>query len=366
MFRAVSLLCLAAAAALAQAPADIVLRQQFQTDTEGWTSLNPEAELRVETPTLAGEQAAGRLVFSYDLGGGKRSGAIMRAPEGFERARRIRFRAQSDHATGMALLLTEKKPGGGNYAAWFWLPAGQPQTVELTPADFTATDGPGDPVDSDGKLDLDSVEGIGLFDLTQFFGEVPTAPGAPIVLTAPDGHNTVTLQDFEILATPAPSAHNPANLASFNDRDFLDWVTLGGMDLTFSPSANPIGGRALEAAYRQLNGQMEVMLRRVSGEGLAKATRLQFDIASERESTLVVSVEMKKTGGGQGPRFTLPIYAPGDKELFHVDLKLADFQGDGRFDPAQWRSLAIIDITNTGGGDPAENHIWIANVRAVE
>lgn len=80
----------------------------------------------------------------------------------------------------------------------------------------------------------------------------------------------------------------------------------------------------------------------------------------------MVSIEMKKPGGGQGPRFTLPIFPPGGKELFHVDLKLADFEGQGQFDPAQWRSLAIVDVSTASGGQPGANRLWIGNVRAVE
>jgi len=39
-----------------------------------------------------------------------------------------------------------------------------------------------------------------------------------------------------------------------------------------------------------------------------------------------------------------------------VNLKLADFEGDGHFDPAQWKSIAIADTL----GQP--NTIWVAKV----
>ena len=363
MMRALSLLTLAAAAAFAQAPSDVVLRQTFQEDTGGWTALGNDTEMHAEKP--AGDEP-GKLVFSYELTKDKHSGAIIAAPEGFARAQRIRFRIQSDRSTAMGLLLSEKKPGGGNYAAWFWLPAGVWQQVELTPADFTATDGPGDPVDPDGKLDMDTVQGLGFFDLTQFFNDLPAAQQMPIMLSQASGRRTISIEQFEILSSPPepPAAGQGAPLEAF-DRNFLDWVTLGGMDLELSQAGNPLGERALQAAYQPSAGQAEVLLRRISGAGTANAKRLEFDIASEREVTLVVSLEMKKPGGGQGPRFTLPIYPPGGREVFHVDLKLADFDGQGRFDPAQWRSLAIVDVTAIGG--PAEaNRIWIGNVRAVE
>jgi len=365
MVRASCVLWLAAVSGFAQTNPNVILRQEFQKDTDGWSALGTDAEVRAEAPAAGAPEGSGKLVFSYELTKDKHSGAVIRAPEGFAHAQRIRFRIRSDRATPMGLLLSEKKPGGGNYVAWFWLPAGDWQQVDLTPADFTATDGPGDPVDSDGKLDLDAVEGIGLFDLEQFFGELPAAP-LPVVVSDLSGKRTVEIEEFEILSSgePAPAA-KVASLAAF-DRDFLDWVTLGGMNLKLSEKDNPLGESALEADYQPVDGRMEVLLRRVSGPALAKTTRLQFDIASERETTLVVSLEMKKPGGGQGPRFTLPIYPPGNKEVFHVDVKLADFDGQGRFDPAQWRSLAIVDVTAMGGGDTGANRLWIGNVRAVQ
>jgi hypothetical protein len=362
------MLSLAAAAGFAQTATDVVLHQQFQGDADGWTVSGTDAEVRAEAPAANQPGSAGKLIFSYELSPGKHSGAVLPAPQGFARAQRIRFRIKSDRATAMGLLLSEKKPGGGNYAAWFWLPADEWQQVELTPADFTATDGPGDPVDQDGKLDMDAVEGIGLFDLTQFFAALPAAADIPVVVNQASGKRTVAMEDFEVLSSPAPApagAGSGAALESF-DRDFLDWVTLGGMDLKLSAAGNPLGERAMEAAYRQVDGQLEVLMRRVSGAGAANSKRLEFDIASERETTLVVSIEMKKPGGGQGPRFTLPIYPPGGKEVFHVDLKLADFEGHGQFDPAQWRSLAIADVTTAGGGQAGANRLWIGNVRAVE
>jgi hypothetical protein len=342
--------------AFAQQEPETLLRQKGAL---GWTALGDGSEIR---DTDVG------MRFSYDVAPRKLSGAVIGAPQGFERMRSIRFSVETDHDTAMAVLLSEKKPGGGNYAAWFWAPAHVRQQVELTPADFSITDGAGDPLDADGKLDLDQVEGMGIFDLAQFFLAMPGHPDFPVAMNIAGGRHSATLEDFAVIAGPEPppaAGGKVVTLDSF-DRSFLDWVALGGMKLELSPAGNPLGKRAMQASYRQRDGQLTLLVRRVGNPALSKAKRLEFDIASEREVTLVIALEMKKQGpgGGEGPRFSLPIYPPGGKELFHVALDLSDFKGpSGAFDPAQWRSIAILDPA-AGGGADAANTIWIGNMEA--
>jgi hypothetical protein len=255
------------------------------------------------------------------------------------------------------VILSEKEPGG-RYMASFWSPANTWQEIELTPADFIVNDGPGDPVDADGKLDTDSLQGVGIFDLAEFFGALPDNPDFPVIINRPSGTHTILLEDFQLLSTPRqpPSA---GAIDAF-DRNFLRWLTLGGMDLRLSVASNPLGMPALQAKYEQAEGQFAVLLRPLSNLDLAKATRLAFDIASEHESTLIISLESK-----QGERYNLTVYPPGGRERFHVNLKLSDFEGLGKLNPAKLKSLGITDITVASGGAPATNTIWIGKVETL-
>jgi hypothetical protein len=108
----------------------------------------------------------------------------------------------------------------------------------------------------------------------------------------------------------------------------------------------------MQAATGLSEGRFGLIVRRVSTLDLSKATRLAFDIASQNETTLVISLEMKN-----GKRFTQTVYPPGTREAFRVNLKLEDFEGEGTFDAGQWKSIAIADTL----GKP--NTIWIAKVR---
>jgi hypothetical protein len=285
--------------------------------------------------------------------------AVLPAPPGLARLKRLRFRVRADHATALVVLLSEKKPGGGNYTATLWAPANTWQQVELTPADFSVSDGPNDPVDADGKLDLNAVEGIGLTDVAQFFLSQAENPEFPAIVDRASGSHILLLDDFELLAGPEPARAASLAIDRF-DRGFLEWITMGGVQLSMAPKENPLGMPAMEAGYVQTQGHYGLLLRRLANLDLSRATRLAFDVASESEATLVVSLETKT-----GQRFNLTIFPPGKREVFHVNLRLADFEGPGRLEPGQLKSIAITDISAAEGGAEQANTIWIGKMECL-
>jgi hypothetical protein len=362
--RAVGLVLFTTVAAFGQRESNTLLFQTFEKDVSGWTATGEGAEVRSTRDAARVRPGHAALEFTYDLAPQRFAGAVLDAPESFARMRSLRFWARTDHNTAVGVLLTEKKPGGGNYAAWFWTPANTWQAIELTPADFTVTDGPDDPVDADGKLDLDQVDGIAVFDLAQYFSQLTRNSGLPMHVAAASGRHSLLLDSFEVSGSaPVRAAAAPGTVPiDPPGRDFLQWVSPGGMDLKLGGPDGPLGPRALQASYQQVEGRLEILARRVANPQLAQAKRLVFDVASEHESTLMIVLEMTKPGGGAGPRFTLPVYPPGGREVFHVDLKLADFQGEGHFDPARWRTLVILDATGAGVGPGGMNTLWVGNV----
>jgi hypothetical protein len=303
----------------------------------------------------------GTVTIAYELGSKQFSAAVLPVAGTFARMQRVKFRVKPDHDTAVGVLLGEKKPGG-NYTAWFWALANVWQPVELTPADFALGDGPNDPADPDGRLDLDQVEGIAIFDFAHFLGSLPENSAFPVAINRPTGAHTLLLDNFEVV-TGAPQLRHAAEIDSF-DRGFLEWITLGGMDLKLSPTPNPLGMPALQATYEEIQGQFAVLLRRLSNLNLSGAKRLVFDIASERDVTLVISLELKK-----GARYNLTIFPPAGRKVFHVNLSLTDFEPDqngaaGELDPAQLKSLALTDITSATSGESGRNTLWIGRVEA--
>ena len=70
------------------------------------------------------------------------------------------------------------------------------------------------------------------------------------------------------------------------DRGFLPWITSGVMQLKLAAEDNPLHEPALEASYQQTDAPLPVLVRRIGNFDLAKAARLDFDVASDEEITL--------------------------------------------------------------------------------
>jgi hypothetical protein len=208
-------------------------------------------------------------------------------------------------------------------------------------------------------LDLDQIDGIGLTDMAQFFSAQAENPEFPVIVDRAGGAHTLQLADFEIVGGPAAPPRSALAIDRF-DRGYLEWITLGGVKLKLAPAANPLHMNALEASYEQTQGHYGLVLRRISQLDLARATGLAFDIASKTDATVIVSLELRN-----GHRFNRTIYPPGDGEVFHVRLRFSDFEGDGKLDSAQLKSLALTDISAAEGGGGQANTLWIGKVECV-
>lgn len=364
-------------AAIAAAAQSTVFKQTFETDTDQWMVMGTSGSVKLSKDARSG---AGALAFTYSLDGKGLAPAVLPTGQGrLAEMRRIRFWMKSDHDATFAVFLGEKKPGGGDYTASVWAPMNVWQQVNLGLPDFVASDGPNDPVDPDGKLDPDQVEGIGILDLSGFLNQMPAE--SPMVVARKTGQHTLLIDDFEVLGgggvpKSSPLVPSPLVIDAF-DRGFLQWMTLGGMKLSLaSPAGNPIGAPALAAAIQGVDGKLTVMVRRVNGADIAGAKRLAFDIAAEHEGTFTLSIETKtpSSQGGQGPRYNFLIYPPEGRKVFRVNVSLADFEHDanspedpaGTLEASRIKSISIGDITALAGGAVADNRIWIGRMEMLK
>jgi hypothetical protein len=351
--RTIYLYLAAASIALAQQNPDVLLHQDFEEPLTAWTTMGAGGAIRIVNGPGQAHRGNGALAFSYEIKPRQAAMAILPTTPALARMQKLDFWLKTDHASPVAVLLSEQKPGG-NYVAWFWPQANVWQEVELSLADFILSDGPNDPKDPDGKLDLDQVQGIGIFDLATFF-PLLSAPGSPHA-----GAHTLWIDDFEAVAGP-PAAETGMRIDSF-DRGLLSWITTSGAELKLAPATNPLGEPAMQAAYEQTEEPFPSLVRRLGNADLSKATRLDFDIASEQEATIAIGLELKRPGFPQGPRFNLPVYPPGKREVFHVSVKLDDFQGQGKLDPAMLKTLSLTDASAAGSGNMGRNTIWIGKL----
>jgi hypothetical protein len=319
----------------------------------GWVATGPGASVHIVNGAGQAHSGAAALALTYEVKPRQLAAAVMAATPALARMQRLHFWLKTDHACPVGVLLSEKKPGGGNYIAWVWAQAAW-QAVDLTTSDFILSDGPNDPKDSDGQLDLDQLQGVGVFDLSGFF---PALAAPPADRASP---RTLWIDDFEALAGP-PAPSRGMTVDTFAGGD-LSWITTANADLKLAPLSNPLGEAAMQASYDETDEPFPSFVRRLGNFDLSKATRLEFDIASEQEATIGIGLELKRPGAAQGPRFNLPIYPPAKREVFHVSIKLEDFQGQGKLDPAQLKTLILTDTSAAGGGAMGRNTIWIGKV----
>ena len=361
------------AAAYAAQGQTSILKHSFENDTEGWIAMGANGSVKVGKEAKSG---SGALQFSYSLDNKAISSLVFPAGVGnLTGMRRIRFWLKTDHDTPIAVVLAEKKPGGGDYAAMLWASKNVWLRVDLALSDFVASDGPNDPVDSNGKLDTDQVEGIGILDFSAVFNQTPAE--SPMIVEKTVGAHTLLIDDFEILdSAKAATAKPGVILIDSFDRGFSEWITFGGISVSLSPNDNPIGGPALVASIRGVDGKLALLLRRMNPAEIAGAKRLTFEIAAEHEGTFAISIETKKPGvtGGQGPRYNFMINPPEGRTVFRVNVSLADFERDenspddpaGKLEASRIRSIGIGDLTAIVGGAVADNKIWIGRVEMLK
>jgi len=323
-----------------------------QSGVAGWTAVGAGSEL---LPLNGG------LNFAYTISPGSRNVAYMPvAGLSFTGFQSMRFALTTDAPTPVAIVLSEKKPGGGNYTAVVWSPGKQAQPVALSPADFAITDGPTDPVDTDGILDLDQVESIAIVDLGQFFTATATG-GAPFHVRPREGRHFLFIEGFRLLRDPLPAPES--GVVDNFSRLAPAW---------FTPGEAVIGQNngTLKIAYRQLTEEFVAFLRQLPKGDYAGATHLAMDIGSARSAQLLFSITERRDGDKPGPRYNADFLVFGGTQPDHRELALDAFTLDengppdprGKLDPNNIQSLAIVDVS----GESAENTLTLHDLRLVK
>ena len=260
MLSAILLFTLAAQAQTT--PAGMIVHHSFESDENGWITMGGAGSVRVAKDAASRHDGMNSLAYDYSAGKDL-SVAILPVEFSLDKMKSMRFWLKTDISTAVGVLLNEKKPGG-DYATWFWSPKDRWQRIVLTPADFTVNDGPNDPKDPDGRLDLDQIQGIGLLDLKMIFSMLPTSQQLPVQLDRLTGSHTLLVNDFQILSDgPAPATAKDSVVIDDFKRSFARWLTLGGMEMSLRNDENPTGKPAVEATYKQTPGKFALMNHRI-------------------------------------------------------------------------------------------------------
>lgn len=335
----------------------------FETDESGWMVLGSGGSVHIVRGAKEAKSGSGALKFDYEVAPKSAAVAIVPTPSGVPQMQSLRFWIKTTASTPVAVILSERKPGGGDYAALFWSPAGDWHRVELGLSDFIANDGPNDPKDSDGKLDLDQVQAIGVVDLAFFLSNIPENPDMPVIIERASGSRSIFLDDFEI--SPKPPAMKASNAIDDFAAPPLRWMTPGGVSMNLSVR-NPLNEPALEATYEQKVDGFPVMVRRVPG--VDKGDRLELDLASAQDADIMISLEEHRPGR-QGPRFNYTVDVPASRKPVHKTIAFSDFKpeditSDARVDASLVKTITLVDITASSTGRNEHNTLWVGRVLA--
>ena len=359
---------------LAQAqtkPTTTIVHHSFESDEQGWIAMGGAATVRVAKDAANRHDGMNSLAFDYTAAKDP-SLAILPIDFSLESMKAIRFWLKMDVSTAVGVLLSEKKPGG-DYSTWFWSPKDRWQQIVLTPADFTVNDGPNDPKDPNGRLDLDRVQAIGIVDLKIVFNQLASSQQLPFPIDRLTGSHTLLLNAFQ-LQTEGPSPAMAKDAVAIDDfnRSFARWLTLGGMEIALSPDGNPTGKPALEAIYKQTPGQFALLSHRIGNIDLSKCDRLTFDIASRKAAQIALTLETQKVNG-KGARYTYLVEIPAGMKPQHEAIPFSDFVLDensppdpaGKLDPSRVRTISLLDITSASINETLSNTLWLADVRGL-
>ncbi len=368
-----------------QAPAQVItsplLDQAFEQNEGGWTTMGTNAAVHITRAPADIKNGKGALALSYEVAPRQVGMAVLPNIQGaLANISALRFWLRTDAATGVAVLLSEAKPGGGDYTAVVWSPKGVWQHIELTPADFAVNQGPNDPKDADGKLDMDQVQAIGILDLASLFAGA-TDNDVPIVVDKRSGKHMLWIDDFQAVPGASPKQPVPATASLLPPlqividdfrRDFVAWMTPGGAELSLSASGNPVKARALEARYQQTPNGIVALVRSLGHLDLRGTAGIEFDIASVEPAQVIIGVEEKKPGAVKPARYTWLMQLPGNREVVHESIIFADMQPEGQAtappgspDPALLKMFSIADLTGVAAaGSSQQNTLWIANILA--
>ena len=324
-----------------------------------WMAFGPGAAIHKSGETVS---------LQYKVSPGQPSMAVLPTPAAkLAGMTHLQFRVRTDVSTGVAVLLAEKKPGG-DYSTVFWSPKGEWQQIDLTPADFVLNDGPKDPKDPDGRLDLDQVEHIAVLDLGSMFAQAGANP--MMAFTKIAGEHKLDLEAMRVVTGRGKTEAHGVVIDDFQ-RGFLGWFTPGGGELVLSKSGNLLGKPAMEFRYLQDPGKVAVAMHGLGQTDLRQTKELVFEVASKLDAHMVVMLEMQKVDGKPGPRYNLDFEISGG-QTGHMRMPFEEFtlaedsppDPAGHLDLGKVRSIGLADVRGLLTGAMEENTVWVADMRA--
>jgi hypothetical protein len=369
---------------LAQDPARKVKVGDFESDLGGWAAYKMEqgsfgedadSTLSITKDPKLVKSGKGSLAFQYEVTPGTIRMLGLNQPLDLTGMKSVHLWVKCSHETALIMALTET--GGASYQTSITCTAGTWQEVQVNLDEFVLDDRSKDP---NGKLDLDQIGSLQLFDIGGF-----------VATFLPDvkGSRTLWVDDFEFTTQAAPltmgltqvTRVTPVFLIDSFESGVVRWTpisvefaetpkfSLFDRPLVTDLEAPPGGGkRSLKFAYPRQGRKIHGLMRTVEKLDLSRAVTLELWLKTSHDGTFFVSLEEKNQARYQK---MLELKAADGWKSFSIPFReftLAEDSKDdnGRLDADQLKQLSVADVSNLlGGQDLEDNCLWIDEVRFV-
>jgi hypothetical protein len=351
--------------------AHVAATYEFERDLDGWRALSTPVRGEEEGQPVPGlsvthepenvRSGEGALQFEYTAERGMFKPLVLGQVD-LREAQSLRFWVKASHAIPLALVVTER--GGPSYGLLVMLSENAWQHVQVNLADLGPADGQ---PDANGKLDLDEVNGIALFDATPGLAlEAEADPQSAQALGLELASGSLWVDRFEVSAEPVATLHprrqtdqgQEVTIDSF-ESGLLTWIPLGAPKVSFVPADE---GTCLQLEYqpRPFSGIARAMIPVLGGP---ETYALRLKARSDAPVSLGIGF-----GELDGSRYEAQLsLAPTDDwqtfELGLLGFGLAQGSEDenGQLDPGQVKSIYIMDASGFAG-EVQRRKLWLDDI----
>ncbi|MGQ9657840.1 MAG: hypothetical protein ACUVV1_08045 [Fimbriimonadales bacterium] len=342
-------LCALVGALGAQTPKSVI---DFENTQHGWLVL-PGTGGSLELTEKPNDVKSGKraLRYTYTAAAGKLNAIIHLEPELW--AQGFRFWIKAERPSLFALTLQEQS--GERWQALFWVSGNAWQRVTIAHTDFTLAE---DTKPVNNKLDMDTVEGLGLIDVSALF---LASPEAAVLFGEQTGTRMLWLDDFEFLSEMPARRAAPNTIDDFQ-RDYLVWMATAHTTIR-----RETGGMRVE--YDFPFPDIFGVLRAVEPNVLRDTKGIEVALQVKTPTTLVVFVEEQ-----DGERWSATFEAGGErapeaKRLLWSQFTITDDtkgKGNGKLEPVMIKMLSLADWGVLTEDAPSNNRWLVQSVRVVK
>ncbi|MGC9317653.1 MAG: hypothetical protein ACP5KN_06400 [Armatimonadota bacterium] len=375
---AVAALAAALCVGVAAQEGDALLLLDFEEGPEGFFSIDPGTSVSATADPELAHSGSGALQVQYmqramTVGGGGSGfpgAVVLPLMEPFEELGTVSFAIASELSTPVVVVLTEG-PDGPRYNCMLWCAAGAWHEYSLSLHEFTFDlDGPPDPNET---LDPGEVSVVAIFDADAFLRVI--GQSTELFHVEPPEEQTLRLDDFRLLGEEpevTPEADGAVTIATYQ-RPLRGFTCVGGQDVVAEAEELEGGGSALRLDYTIPERTLFAVMHPARRGSLAGMEAIRFQGRTNREVTLIISLEEKRGPGDENKssyNATVPLMPGEGWETISAHISsfsLGDDQTDpnGALDMDLVHTVTIGDATAVLEGAEVLNSLWLRDLVAV-